>query len=212
MFTTSIPSNTIVAVSGGIDSIAASFLLNRKFGIKKIFHFNHNYQAVNKDMEAAVKQYANDYGLELILARSDVPLTSEAECRKARLNAIFEGKNTVLATAHHLDDFVESHILNFVRGKEAHFAIPFETDFGNDNKIIHPFLFYTKKQFEHIIEKNNLSKYVVHDPSNFISKGSRRNFIRNEIVPILENNKLGMRKICRKKILQRLDEQAKYGV
>ena len=42
MFTSSIPSNTIVAVSSGVDSIVASFLLNRKFGIKKIFHFNHN--------------------------------------------------------------------------------------------------------------------------------------------------------------------------
>lgn len=212
MFTTPIPSNTIIAVSSGVDSIAASFLLNRKFGIKKVFHFNHQCQSINEEMEAKVKQYAIDYGLELILKRSDVPLTTEKDCRHARLNAIFCDNNVTLATAHHLDDFVESHILNFVRGKETHFAIPFVTDFGNGNKIIHPFLFYRKEQLVKICEKHDLMKYVVEDPTNFISKGSRRNFIRNEIVPILEKNKLGLRKICRKKILEKMLPMKKTGV
>lgn len=213
MFTTHIPSNTIVAVSSGIDSIAASFLLNRKFGIKKIYHFNHNCQPINEDMEAAVKQYAIDFGLELILAHSDGVMSSEAEYRKARLNAIFEGNtNMVLATAHHLDDVVESHLLNVFRGHAEYWPIPLITDFGNNNQIIHPFLLYTKKQFKHIVEKYNLQKYVVEDPTNIISKGSRRNFIRNEIVPLLEEHKIGMQKIWRKKILKTLCDERKFGV
>lgn len=208
MFTAPISPNTIVAVSSGVDSIVASFLLNRKLGIKKIFHFNHNCQAINADMEQAVKRYASDFDLELIVKRSDVPLIGEADCRKARLNAIFgsNAKDVVLATAHHLDDFVESYLLNCFRGKETHFPISFETDFGNGNKIIHPFLFYTKKQLIHIAERHDLMQYVVHDPSNNISKGSRRNFIRNEVVPLLEENKLGLQKICRKKILSKLNK------
>ena len=159
-------------------------------------------------MEKAVERYASDFDLELIVKRSDVPLTCESDCRHARLNAIFGGNTTetVLATAHHLDDFVESHLLDVFRGKYDHWPISFETDFGNGNKIIHPFLFYTKKQLIHIAERHDLMQYVVHDPSNNVSKGSRRNFIRNEIVPLLEENKLGLQKICRKRILKKLNK------
>jgi tRNA(Ile)-lysidine synthase TilS/MesJ len=47
-------------------------------------------------------------------------------------------------------------------------------------------------------------KYVVEDETNAISRGSRRNMLRNEIVPILERDKVGLETIIAKKMEKRL--------
>jgi hypothetical protein len=47
-------------------------------------------------------------------------------------------------------------------------------------------------------------KYVVEDETNKVTKGSRRNFIRNEIMPLIKREKMGLDTIVKKKMHQRL--------
>lgn len=195
-----------MAVSGGVDSIAAAYFLGvmQKRDIT-VMHFNHNLRDQNFEMQKSVEKFCDAYGFNLISGEAKRPLKTEDECRKARIKFFFEYCNgNTLITGHHFDDAVESHILNFLRGKEEYLPIPIETDFGNGNRIIHPFLLKEKQFFEFIVKKNKLERFVVHDETNDVIKGSRRNFIRLQLLPLLASQGLGFKKIVRKRYLERL--------
>jgi tRNA(Ile)-lysidine synthase TilS/MesJ len=55
-------------------------------------------------------------------------------------------------------------------------------------------------------------RFVEEDSTNLESKGSRRNMIRNEILPILERDKVGMAKIVKKMMEKRLSLDIIKGV
>jgi tRNA(Ile)-lysidine synthase TilS/MesJ len=94
-------------------------------------------------------------------------------------------------------------MLNVLRGKEGFLPIPFITEVGT-NLVVHPFLFTKKKDFIEYAEKNDLAKYVVEDETNKVTKGSRRNFIRNEVMPLIQREKMGLDTIVKKKMQERL--------
>lgn len=198
-----VPSNAIISVSGGLDSTVAFHYLHNKYGINRIFHFNHNYQPANAAMETAVRELAKDFGASIIVAQAKDALKTEAEFREARLAAAFPigCEFRTLVTGHHLNDSVESHFLNVIRGKENHLPMPISTQFPNNNKIIHPFILIPKEKLQKYALTHGLDRYIVCDPSNDKTKGSRRNFIRNVIIPLFEKEQIGMAKIVKKKLL-----------
>jgi tRNA(Ile)-lysidine synthase len=198
-----VPADAFVSVSGGIDSVVAFHYLHKKFGVKRIFHFNHNCQPINKDMEDAARALACDFGAAMLFDRAKTILKTEAGFRKARLAAIFDPffHGHTLVTGHHLDDAVESHLLNVIRGKDGFLPMPIVSHFDNDHKIVHPFLLTPKADLQQYALTHGLEKYIVSDPTNEITKGSRRNFLRNIIIPLLEKENVGMRKIVKKKLL-----------
>jgi tRNA(Ile)-lysidine synthase TilS/MesJ len=129
---------------------------------------------------------------------------TEDTLRRARLEYIKKNVDcTILITGHHLDDATESYMMNVLRGKEGFLPIPFVTEVGS-NLIVHPFLFTKKADFRQYAERKDLMKYVVEDETNKVVKGSRRNFIRNEIMPLLQREKMGIDTIVRKKMEERL--------
>ena len=209
MLVCSIPSKVFVAVSGGIDSIAAAFYLSKlKHHDIHVLHFNHNYQECNIRMEESVRRFCVAMDLPYSFGTTSSILKTETELRRERMNFFFNNEqNRTVITAHHLGDFVESYLLNCFRGNSNHFTISFVSDFGNGNQILHPFLFKNKSFFETIVEKNNLKQYVVDDPTNNLTKGSRRNMIRHRILPILSEEQVGIEKICRKMILKKLKNE-----
>ena len=204
-----------ILCSSGVDSIAASHYFHKKFNKNKscrIFHFNHQQRSQNDLME----QKYNDFGRDLdIPAFQAIPLKTEGyygndleptedSLRQARLNYIKNNHyQNIFITAHHLDDATESYMMNALRGKEGFLPIPFITEVGR-NLIVHPFLFTKKKDFREYAERNDLMKYVVEDVTNKVTKGSRRNFIRNEIMPLIQREKMGLDTIVKKKIQERL--------
>lgn len=195
-----------VAVSGGVDSIAAAYYLAciRRFPII-VVHFNHNYQDANDAMENTVRKFCNDLDIKIIVGKAKSGLKNESEFRNERIKFFFENcSNRTLVTAHHLNDFVESYLINCFRGNPEYFPIPIETEFENGNRIIHPFLLKPKTFFQNIVKDYEIEKYIVDDPTNYVSKGSRRNMIRNKIIPILNEEQIGLEKICKKKILQKI--------
>lgn len=214
-------SEIIMLCSMGVDSVAAThhFLNNKYFKrlgeligknlILSMEHFNHGIREQNDKMEEMYDQYMchpaiGFCGYPARKIKDLVKTHTEDSLRQARLEWIKNYHDCkIFITAHHLDDATESYMLNVLRGKEGFLPIPFVTEVGS-NLIVHPFLFTKKKDFREYAEKNNLMQFVVEDETNKVTKGSRRNFIRNEIMPLLEREKMGLDTIVKKKMKERL--------
>jgi tRNA(Ile)-lysidine synthetase-like protein len=211
-------SSVNILCSMGVDSVAASHFYGKMIKEKYhkfwgVRHFNHKQRPQNNAMELAFQHFSLKYDTidsDRIPCFSSADLqqlvenTSEDGLRQARLKFIqLFLQKTIIITAHHLDDATESYMLNVLRGKEGFLPIPFITEVGS-NLIVHPFLFTKKKDFREYAEKNDLMKYVVEDETNKVTKGSRRNFIRNEIMPLIQREKMGLDTIVKKKMNERL--------
>jgi tRNA(Ile)-lysidine synthetase-like protein len=208
----------VIMCSGGVDSIAAAHYLHNKFKKEnvinfRIFHYNHKLRPQNDKMQEKVEDFvANECATLLHIlnnkSKSAKPFT-EDKLRQLRMESICEifHKHTVV-TAHHLDDCVESYLMNCFRGHTDYQPIPFFSEIKNEagttNIITHPFLFTKKQDFIDYAIKHNLMKYVVEDETNSVTKGSRRNMIRNQIVPILKQEQMGIDTIVKKKMNHRL--------
>lgn len=186
------------AVSMGVDSVAAFIFLRSKGYAVDPIHFNHKLRIQNDLMEMKF--------LELCEATNSKPivgygknLNTEAECRNARLDFYEKFCNGNIITAHHMDDYIESYLLNCFRGHPNREPIPLESKFNNF-KIIHPFLLSRKKDFKQYLERNDYLCYTVEDETNGLTKGSRRNWIRQQIVPEMIKNKLSLKKFAEIKI------------
>lgn len=209
------PDEYVVMVSGGIDSIAAAhFLLTKAKQNISIYHFNHNLREQNNEMEFQVKRFANDHNLHIFSpVNFSVLNPTEKKLRHARM-AYVKGNVSLYITAHHLDDAVESHIKNVFDFHHDYLPIPFATKmngsgFAGSSVVAHPFLFCTKDDLKNYVKENNLESYIVEDETNTVIKGSRRNMIRNKIVPILNEHQISFRKHIKRLMSNRLSDQLK---
>lgn len=209
----------VLMCSSGVDSIAGVHYLLSKAKKRdrfrfKVFHFNHKIRPQNDKMEESFYNFMNTElpnFYKTVITRSTyigkLPAHTEAELRDFRLDKLrqFVHKN-VIVSFHHLNDCVESYLLNCFRGHDSYQPIPFWTEWkhGTTNVACHPFLFTKKQDFIDYCAKYDLMKYVVEDETNTVSKGSRRNMIRNEIIPILQRDKVGLETIVSKKMQKRL--------
>jgi tRNA(Ile)-lysidine synthetase-like protein len=189
-----------VAVSMGSDSVAALFWMRWKgYDITPV-HFNHNLRAQNGVMHDKFLELCHHLGLD---KKSEVWLKgfgTEAECRDARLEFFArECRGSTIVTAHHLDDWVESYLLNCFRGHPNHHPFELESQFP-DFKIAHPFLPTTKRDFTEFLERNGWTEWVVRDETNSSTSGSRRNWIRHNIIPEMSRQKLSLEKYARRRI------------
>lgn len=188
-----------VAVSGGVDSIAAAHLLIRLYGDRvKIAHFNHNLRDQNYTMQNAVALFGKQfYSTCKTSIRENTTILGSVEdaLRRDRLE-FYKSLNSHIICCHHLNDAVESYVMNMLRGCPEYTPIPASTPIGNDHKIIRPFLKTTKSDFEDYAINNNLYEYIVVDETNK-DYTYRRNWIRHEVMPLFK--KYGLNKIVKKK-------------
>jgi tRNA(Ile)-lysidine synthetase-like protein len=187
------------AVSMGVDSVAAFLFLRNKGYIVDPIHFNHKLRDQNDQMEQKYVELCQYTNSKIIVGYGN-DLKTESECRLARINfyeSISEKRSII--TAHHINDWVESYLLNCFRGHPNRDPFALISNF-EDFKIIHPFLLTRKKDFEQYLERNNYLCYTLEDETNYICKGSRRNWIRKQIVPEMIKNKLSLEKFAERKI------------
>jgi len=85
-----------------------------------------------------------------------------------------------LLTAHHLDDNIETMLMNFFKGTGISGMRGIQPKQG---KIIRPLLFAKKQELESFAKENNLS--WVEDSSNETDKYSR-NYIRHQLIPLIQ--------------------------
>jgi tRNA(Ile)-lysidine synthetase-like protein len=186
-----------VAVSGGVDSIAAADLLHRFNPGIGIFHYNHRLREQNDEMERSVIKFATDRDLPIYFVRrpDDVGVTEQALHKERQ--AAYQSLETDIVLCHHLDDAVESYIMRTIQGNPEYVPIPRVTEFPNGKCIFRPFIRTRKADFEEYAKHNDLLQYVVQDETNQDPTYCRRNHIRHNVLPMFDG--MGLPKVVLKK-------------
>ncbi|MCR4924709.1 MAG: tRNA lysidine(34) synthetase TilS, partial [Clostridiales bacterium] len=148
----------ILGVSGGADSMALAYFMNslkEEYGLKLIIaHINHCIRGAEADSdEEFVKNQAEKLGIEFRSLRADVPsiakLNSEGteECGRRIRYEFFNSisGNAKIATAHNLNDKMETFFLNLARGTSLKglCSIPVKRD-----NIIRPLIDCSRREIE----------------------------------------------------------------
>ncbi len=182
----------LLAVSGGMDSVAMGYLFkNTEFNFG-IAHCNFKLRGTDSDKdEAFVKKLAEELSVPFFEKSFDTAQQSAASnesiqmtARKLRYEWLEkvrkENDYDLIATAHHHDDNIETLLINILRGTGIHGlqGIPLK-----NRKVIRPLLFATKHDIEQYAEKNKIE--CREDLSNKENKYIR-NQLRNIVIPVFE--------------------------
>lgn len=180
-----------VGLSGGADSVALTHFLaiNReKLGLKelKAVHIHHGIRGkeADRDLEFS-KQLCEKLNIEFLSFKADVPSLAKEngesveECaRRIRYDFFAKAECDKFATAHNLNDNMETFIFNLSRGTALSglCGIPYVRDI-----YIRPLLDCTRQEIEGYISENGLS--FITDSTNLCDDYTR-NKIRHNILPM----------------------------
>lgn len=184
----------LVAVSGGIDSVVLAFVLSKLNYNISLAHCNFKLRGIESDEdEEFVRFFSDKLQLKLFVTNfntasfaSDNKLSIQVAARELRYiwfhQTLEENNLDFIATAHHLDDNLETFLINFSRGTglEGLTGIPIQ-----NNKIVRPFLPFSRKEIEEFALEHKLEWRE--DSSNSSDKYLRNNF-RHHLIPILKEN------------------------
>lgn len=191
---------TLVAVSGGADSVAllrGLAQLKGAAGESHIIaaHFNHHLRGAESDTdEAFVRQLALELNVPLEVGSSGEPTNSagdglEAAARAARYDFLTETAHRVgarfVVTAHTADDQVETVLHRILRGTGINglAGIPRARELSPGISLLRPLLAVTRAEV--LAWLASLSQPFREDSSN-ASSAYTRNRIRHELLPLLE--------------------------
>jgi len=182
----------LLAVSGGIDSMVMLHLFHQSGFKPAVAHCNFQLREKDADADAAfvtdtckqlgidcfvkafdTKNYATEFGLSLQMAARELRYKWFSELMETHS---FDR----LATAHHLNDNLETVLLNFTRGTgiDGLCGIPLVN--GN---IIRPLLFAKRESIEAFAKAEGLTWRE--DSSNKTSH-YQRNSLRHKVIPQLK--------------------------
>ena len=177
----------LLAVSGGADSAVLSHLFRVSDFEFQIAHVNYHFRGEDSNLDQKVVE---DFCKKnnIIFHLKDVSEEEKSQmkslqnwAREIRYNFFFnllEKENLdFIVTAHHLNDELETFIINLSRGSgiKGLSGIP-----KNENRILRPFLTFSKSEIYAFAEENNID--FREDKSNQ-KDDYLRNKIRNQIVP-----------------------------
>lgn len=184
----------VVGISAGVDSVVLSRLL-REAGFSLVLcHVNYQLRgAESENDEAFVRSLAEELEVPLNVKRVDLPNEGNRQqvARDARYEFFRETAKAsncnFVAVAHHRDDQAETVLLNLFRGSGAQGLAgmsalrPLLRE--SSIQLIRPFLHWSREEIESAA--NNRGWAWREDLSN-LSSNYRRNWIRNEVLPLIE--------------------------
>jgi tRNA(Ile)-lysidine synthase len=183
----------LLTVSGGLDSMVLCELSHRAGLTFVIAHCNFQLRGAESDRdEAFVRQLAKRYEREVLVERFDTrayaaakQLSAQVAAREMRYSwfqRVVEGWDGggVIVTAHHLDDNIETMVMNFFRGTGL---TGLRGMLPRQGGIARPLLFAGRAELRRFAEEGKLS--WVEDSSNESDKYTR-NFFRHQILPLVE--------------------------
>lgn len=182
----------LLAVSGGADSMVLAYLFNelQDSGCEfQVAHINYKLRGEDSDSDQKVVedfcQKSNiKFHLYEVSEKDNQPENSiQLWARELRYRFFREiqekEKLDFLVTAHHLNDQLETFIINLSKasGINGLSGIP-----ANENNILRPLLNFSKEEIYQFAEENNINfrEDLSNKKSDYL-----RNKIRNELVPKL---------------------------
>ncbi len=166
----------IVAVSGGIDSVALlDMMVQAGREPLVVAHFDHGIRDDSAEDAKFVASLADRYGLPFETRREELgPNASEAIARERRyaflreLASKYEGK---IVTAHHADDLVETVAINLHRGTGWRGLAVLDSD------VLRPLL---------DVHKDELRRYVNRRRLDWREDSTNKNdkYLRNKLRPL----------------------------
>lgn len=182
----------LLAISGGVDSMVLAHLLINFPCTLSLAHANFGLRGKESDEdEAFVHQFAREHGLKVFVKKFDTAnfkksqrLSTQEAARKLRYDWFEKIRTTenydFILTAHHLDDSLETFLINLSRGTglEGLLGIP-----SFRNHIVRPLANVTRKQIEAYARQHQLQW---REDSSNLTDAYLRNRIRHQIVPLLK--------------------------
>ncbi|MEE1899963.1 tRNA lysidine(34) synthetase TilS [Flavobacterium rakeshii] len=183
----------LLATSGGIDSMVLVDLFNQLDYTIAMAHCNFGLRGNESDGdEKFIRDYAQKNNIELFVTNFDTnkyaeefKLSIQIAARRLRYNWFYElmeqNSFDYLLTAHHLDDSIETFLINLTRGTglDGLTGIPQQND-----KIVRPLLPFSRNEIEQYANNNNITWRE--DSSNASDK-YLRNKLRHDVVPVLKS-------------------------
>jgi tRNA(Ile)-lysidine synthase len=182
----------LLAVSGGIDSVLMCQLFSLAGFPFAMAHCNFKLRGKESDGDAQLVEslakklsvpfhlkicdaaaYAKEKKCSIQMAARDLRFAWFEELCKTNDYAVY-------ATAHHIDDAIETFFINQLRGTGIaglHGIKP------KNGKLIHPLLFTNRKQITDYVRENNL---VFREDSSNKKIKYLRNRLRQSLMPVLE--------------------------
>ncbi len=190
-----IPSNVVIACSGGIDSmVVTDFLLQGRRNVK-LAYFNHD-TSHSMQAQTFVEKFAEDNKLDLFIGKVKGvkgKRSMEEFWRDERYSFFNRIKTNFLITCHHLDDAVETWVMSAMHGQCK--LIPYR----RSPNLYRPFLMTSKKVIKDYANRKNVR--WVEDPSN-VRTEYIRNHIRHALMPGVLKVNPGIRTMIRKKLIE----------
>lgn len=174
----------LLAVSGGLDSMVLLDTAARlRRGDVRVATFDHGTGASATSAVDLVRRRCAELGLECVAGRAKAALDSEAELRASRWNFLRDvagalGEKVVVATAHTVDDQIETVCLRVMRdaGARGLAALYART------AIARPLIGVWRQEIEEYASAHHIE--WVEDPTN-TSRHYARNRVRHDLLPAL---------------------------
>lgn len=203
----------VIAYSGGRDSTVLLDLARRLRdarapGWRKLLavHVHHGLLPQADDWAAHCERVCGQWDIPIDVRRASVARGHrgiEAAARDARYAALAaaareHGARFVL-TAHHLDDRIETFLLQWLRGAgvDGLAAMPARRAFGTGLALLRPLLDVPREQIDRYARARELP--FVEDPSNADTRLAR-NALRARVLPELETIRGGFRRAAARSI------------
>jgi tRNA(Ile)-lysidine synthase len=182
----------ILAVSGGLDSMVMLDLFVKSRFKVVVAHVNFQLRAAESDRdESFVREHCQRLGIPFHSKAVETnnyamqhKLSIQMAARRLRYDWFAEligaGVGKTLATAHHLNDNIETVLLNLVRGGGSESLTGIRLLNGH---VIRPMMFATRREIEQYAASNGL--LWREDESNQTSD-YQRNFVRHQLIPLME--------------------------
>jgi len=182
----------LVAISGGVDSVVLTHLLQKsKFSIG-LAHVNFQLRGLESDTdETFIKSLAKKHQYPFFIHTADTIRYAKEHKKSIQMAAreirykwfdklLKETRYDYLLTAHHLDDDIETFFINLSRstGIEGLTGIP-----PQQVKILRPLLPFSRVEIENYARTNQI---VWREDASNASTKYLRNKLRHKLLPVLK--------------------------
>jgi tRNA(Ile)-lysidine synthase len=186
-----LPANPVIALSGGVDSMAAADFVGRSRSVQCAF-FHHGTDASDAAIKV-VREFCSQRSWDLfegyIVNRRPDDVSPEEHWRIERYTFLDNLQRDII-TAHHLDDCVETYLWSTMHGTAK--VIPYRR-----NRVVRPFLLTPKADLVAWAERNSVP--WIDDASNDDTK-YMRNYVRHELMPHALHINPGLAKVVARKV------------